>query len=627
MNLVNRLVMPSMGTNFGSEDGHVTERLINYYEERANRGPGLIIPEMISMDFPLGRRGAHQLRIDEDKYVEGLQKLTDRIHNTSSKIAIQLCHAGILAGPKNSGLLPVAPSPVDDFKGMRARQLTVDEIEIIITRFIEAAQRAKKANFDGVEVHAAHSYLLAHFLSPAFNRRLDGYGGSIQKRARILLEILERIRKSLGSTFPIWCRLNGMEYGLEGGLTIEESKKIAQMVAEAGSDAIHVSAFGYGSYFGYNRACMGQPRGNLSNLAAEIKKVVKIPVIAVGRIDFTLGERLVRESKADLIAIGRAQIADPHIIRKAAEGRFDDIRPCISCNVCVDDLTGLDMNLHCSINACVGKEREYDIKPAQNKKRVLVIGGGPGGMEAARVAALRGHEVTIYEKQGQLGGKLILASTPPHKDEIRPFAEYLINQIKKLGVNFELGKEADLTSIKNFRPDVLILATGATPLVPRISGINHANIAFAEDVLSGKTVGQKIAIIGGGLVGCETAEFLVQQGKVVTIIEMLNEIAIGIGLSFKIGIINRLAASGVTTLTGVKCEEISETGVVITDKEGKKQTIAADTTVFAVGAKSSDKLLKSTKDMVFEVYTVGDCVEPRRIKDAIADGYRVGLAI
>ena len=627
MELVNRLVMPPMGNNYGSEDGYVTDRMIDYYAERAKDGPGLLITEMVCTEFPLGRRGSHQLRIDDDSYIEGLSRLTQCIHDCKRKMAIQLCHAGILAGTRDMGLLPVGPSPVDKSGGLKGRELNRDEIEVIITNFVKVALRGTKANFDGIEVHAAHGYLLAQFLSPAWNKRQDDFGGSIRNRARILTEIISRIKMALGENYPVWCRMNGREYGIEHGLTIAEAKEIAFLVEKAGCDAIHVSGFGYGAYYGYNRAGMGTPGGNLAGLAAGIKNVVNVPVIAVGKINLNLGEQLVRESKADFIAIGRSQIADPNLIKKASEGNDDEIRPCIKCNVCVDDLITQDTSLHCSVNASVGKEREYKIKRAQKKKRVLVIGGGPGGMEAAIVAALRGHAVTIMEKQPQLGGKLILAAAPPHKDEIQLFIDYLIRQTKKSGVTFELGKEADTNRIKTLKPDVVILATGSTPLVPKIRGINNKRVVFAEDVLAGKETGQSVVIIGGGLVGCETAEFLAEKGKAVTIVEMLDEIAIGVNLSYKIELINRLAAAGVTMLTGARCQEINEKFAVITIKEGKAQNIEADSLVLAVGAQPDIKLLKDIKDLVPEIYPVGDCVEPRRIINAIGEGHRVGLSI
>jgi len=627
MSLTNHLVLPSMGNNYGTEDGHVTERQINYYKERAQNGPGLIITEMVSIDSPMGRRGSHQLRIDDDSFIEGLGRLAHQIHGCNRKIALQLCHAGIEAGTRSFGLLPLSPSPIDNFKGLKGREVTENEIEYIVNQFVKGALRAKAANFDGIEVHAAHNYLLAHFLSPIWNKRKDKYGGNTKNRARILVEIISRIRKVVGPDYPVWCRMNGFEFGIEGGLSIDEAKEIARMAEQAGCDALHVSAAGYGPYSGYSRACMGNPRGNLAELAAEIKKAVNIPVIAVGRIDLKLGEELVRESKADCIAIGRGHIADPNLIKKAFEGNFDDIRPCIGCNTCVDDLTALDVTLHCSVNACVGQECESKIIPAQKVKRVLVVGGGPGGMETAIVAAQRGHDVTLFEKQPQLGGKLNLAAKPPHKDEISLFTNYLIYQMKKLDIRIELEKAIDAAFVKKFNPDVVIVATGSNPLIPKIKGIDCCNVVFAEDVLSGKEVGQKVVVIGGGLVGCETADFLVEKGKVVTIVELLDEIATGIGASLRIALLHRLNTNNVTMVAGVKCQQISERGVVIINQEQREETIASDSVVLAVGAKANVELLKSIQGAIPEIYAVGDCVEPRRIINAVSDGHRIGLFI
>ena len=627
LQLKNRVVMPPMGNNFGAEDGSVTLQQIDYYNERALGGPGLIITEMVSVDSPMGQRGIRQLRIDDDRFIPGLSRLAIQVHDSGGKMALQLCHAGLLAASNNFVLQPVAPSPVEYYGKKVTEGLSKEEIKDIINHFIRGALRAKDAGFDGVEVHAAHSYLLAHFLSPYFNRRGDEYGGSVRNRAKILLEIIGGIRNAVGEDYPVWCRINGMEYGLEGGLTIDEAREIARMAEAAGSAAIHVTGGAYGTYSGYNRAGMGQPEGNLSELAGAIKKTVKIPVIAVGRINLQLAEKLLQESKADLIAIGRAQIADPQLIKKAASGNFDDIRPCISCNVCVDDLTLLDVSLHCSVNACVGKERESSIRPAKIVKNVLVIGGGPAGMEAAMVAAQRGHCVTIYEQQPQPGGKLNLAVVPPGKIEIRPLIDFFVRQVQKLGISVVLQKEADASLIKQLRPDVIILAAGGIPAVPPIPGVAGENVVFAEQVLSGAAVGQRVVIIGGGLVGCETAEFLSKHGKKITVIEMLDEPAAGVGSSFKPGLISRLAADGVTMMTGVECKKIFAEGVVITARDGKEQTLAADTVVLAAGAKPDRRLLQEIKGLAPEIYPIGDCVEPRRILEAISEGHRIGLLI
>jgi 2,4-dienoyl-CoA reductase-like NADH-dependent reductase (Old Yellow Enzyme family)/thioredoxin reductase len=628
MALKNRIVMPAMSTKYASEDGDVTQQMMDYYEERAKGGAGLIIVEMACVDAPTGKMGSRHLIFDKDGYIQGLSELAQVIRKQGPKVMLQLCHGGRIARSAITGVQPVAPSAVIVEGQETPRELTVDEIESIVTYFAEASRRAQKAGFDGVEVHAAHGYLLAQFLSSAWNKRKDDFGGSLRNRARILLRIMVETKSLVGQDYPVWCRINGMEYGIEGGMTIDEAKEVAQIAQEGGADAIHVSAYGYASYAGINRACIGFPRGNLVRLAAEIKKVVSIPVVAVGRIDLQLGEELLREKKVDLVAIGRPQIADPHLIRKTIEGKMDDITPCIACNHCVDDMMTLDISLRCSVNACVGREREYKITPAQKTKRVLVVGGGPSGMEAARVAALRGHEVILFEKQSELGGQLILAVKPPRKDEIQLFTNYLAVQVKKLGVKFEIGKEADVTSIKKINPDAVILATGVTSLIPEIPGIDHRSVITAEEVLSGKRTGKRVIIIGGGLVGCETAEFLAERGKTVKIVEMLNEVAEGVCISVKVGLIQRLKASGVAMLTGLKCDEITQKGMIIaTGKGGKRQTIEADTVVLAAGAKPNIDLLQALEGVVSELHLVGDCAKPGRILQAISDGYRIGLSL
>jgi NADPH-dependent 2,4-dienoyl-CoA reductase/sulfur reductase-like enzyme len=365
----------------------------------------------------------------------------------------------------------------------------------------------------------------------------------------------------------------------------------------------------------------------MADLAAEIKESISIPVIAVGRINLRLGEELLREGKADLIAIGRGHIADPQLLKKASEGRFDEIRPCLSCNVCVDDLTMLDVTLHCSVNACVGQERTFKVTKAVKIKNVLIAGGGPAGLEAAITAALRGHKVIIYEQKMQLGGKLMLAATPPHKDEIGPFKDYLVSQVKKYGIQVELGKKVTLSIIRKLQPDVLVLAAGSLPLFPKIPGIDSPNVVLAEEVLSGKETGQKVIVIGGGLVGCETAEFLAQQKKNVTIVEMLGEIATGVGHSFKAGLLNRLSSNGVTMFTGMQCKIITVNSAVIASKSGDEKTIYADTIVLAVGAKPNRELAKIVAAVVPEIHIVGDCLEPRRIINAIGEGHRAGMMI
>jgi len=478
-----------------------------------------------------------------------------------------------------------------------------------------------------VEIHGAHSYLVDQFLSPATNKRQDAYGGDVRGRARFLVEITKAIRGELGDSYPVWVRMNGKEYGVEGGTTLEDAQQTARMAEEAGVDAIHVSA--YGPKTPTNLTSPRFVPAIIEDLAEGIKKVVTVPVMAVGRITPEAGERLLAEGKADLIAIGKGLLADPELPNKVAAGKLEDVAPCIVCMGCRDDLLLPDVpGIRCQVNAALGREDEYQIVPAAQPRRVLVVGGGPGGMEAARVAALRGHNVTLWEREARLGGQLVQAAVPPHKDRIEALTKYLQTQLKKLGVKVELAKEATTAMIEEFAPEVLVLATGARPLVPEIPGLHRARMAQAGDVLEGKVdVGPRGAVIGGELGGCETAEFLADKGRRVTVMRRGQEMASSVGPSLRASFLERLERKGVTLLTGVKYEEATPEGLVITTRDGERKTIAANAILLAAGSVPDRKLYDEVKDKVPEVHLVGDCVEPRKIGDAIAEGYRAALEI
>lgn len=487
--------------------------------------------------------------------------------------------------------------------------------------------RAQKAGFDGVEIHGAHGYLIDQFLSRASNQRQDFYGGDLRHRARLLIEILEAVRKRAGNDFPVWCRLNGREYGIAEGTTLEESRKIAHMAEDAGAAAIHVSAAGPQSPV--NLTSPTFVPAVIADLAAEIKKGVGVPVIAVGRITPEAGERILAEGQADLIAIGKGLLADPNLPNKWASGRLEDITPCIVCMACRDDLRSPAVSgIRCQVNAALGKEEEYQIFPAKKAKKILVIGGGPAGMEAARVAALRGYQVGLWEKSSRLGGQLIQAVIPPHKDRIEPLIRYFLDQLKKLGVRIESGKVATAAKVEEFQPEVVVCATGIKATVPEIRGLSQANVVQAGDVLEGKVkVGDKVVIIGGELVGCETAEFLAEKGKKVTVTRRGPEMALKVEGVLRPFFLQRLLEKGVTLLTNIHYNEVTAQGLVVTTKDNEKKVIEADTIVLAAGSIPDQELYQEIKGRTAEVYLAGDCVEPRKIRDAIADGYRIGLEI
>ena len=625
MELKNRVVMPPMVTRYATDDGFVTERTRDYYGARARGGAGLIIVEATYVHRQ-GCAFANQLGISDDKFLPGMSELVNTVHKHGAKIGIQLHHGGREASSALCGLQPVAPSPLPGMAGETPKEMTIEEIAEAVAYFADAALRAKMAGFDGIELHGAHGYLIDQFLSPTSNKRKDEYGGNVRHRARFLLEVIADVKETVGDDYPVWCRLDGKEYGVEG-ITLEDAQKTARLVQEAGLAAIHVT--GWGPATPTNRTTPTLVSAVIEELAEGIKKAVSIPVIAVGRITPEDGERLLREGKADLIAIGKAMLADPEWVNKVASGKMDDINPCIICNECRDDIRNPTVvGIRCSANAALGREKESEIVPAAKPKKVLVVGGGPAGMEAARVAALRGHQVTLWEKESRLGGQLVQAAIPPHKDRIAPLYKYLETQLQKLGVKVQPGKEATATAVAEFKPDAVVVATGIKPFLPDIPGLDKAQAVQAGDVLEGKVeVGQKVAIIGGELVGCETAEFLADQGRQVTVMRRGAEMATSVGPGNRAFFLSRLLDKGVTMLREIRYDGVSHEGVIITAKDGEKGTIEADTVVLAAGFVSDTALYKAIKDKVSEVYCVGDCVEPRTIRDAISEGFRTGQKI
>lgn len=622
MDLRNRLVMAPMGTNLATQDGYVTDRMIDYYAERAKGGVGLIIVE-IAMVHPSGKHLSGELSLDDDRFIPGLSELARAVKSFGAKVGIQIAHAGREAKSAMTGGQPLAPSPVISWAAgsEMPREITVAEIHDLVNSFVRAAERAKKAGFDGVELHASHYYLITQFLSAASNQRQDAYGGSLENRARFLLEIIEGIKRQSGSDFAVWCRLNGCEYGFEDGITLQEAQKVSHLAEKAGADAIHVTAVGKGPWL---HLPFTRLDGEILPLAEGVKKAVRIPVMAVGSIDPDLGEKALREGKADLVALGRPLLADPEIANKAASGRLDDVVPCIGCLECLRSVLFLRREIICSVNPSLGKERKSRLAPTAKVKKVLIAGGGPAGLEAARVAACRGHQVSLYEKSRVLGGQLQAAARPPLKDRIDGLTSYLVSQVQKLGVPVEFGKEVDQKLIAEVSPDAVIVATGANPLVPRIPGIEGMKVILAEDVLLGKEEpGMRVVILGGGMVGCETAEFLVDKGRKVIIVEMLPRLAMGMMPHLRRELLGRLGTKGVGLLTDSQCRSVAVGRLDVLTGDGAQRTIEADTLVLAIGAKPNETLLHALNGKVPEVHAIGDCVKPRTIMDAMADGWRV----
>jgi 2,4-dienoyl-CoA reductase-like NADH-dependent reductase (Old Yellow Enzyme family)/thioredoxin reductase len=630
--LKNRIVMAPMVTNLNSLDGFITERSKEYYARRAKGGVGLIQVGSAVVVYPEGGGGRNNIAIDEDKFIPGLTDFVESVKKASPnvKISVQLAHVGPHArqGIRDAVSFGASAIPSGDFVTRIPLELSVEEIEKIVRAFAGAAGRAKQAGFDMIGLHFAHGYLISNFISPKTNRRKDEYGGSLENRFRFGKEILQQCRESVGKAFPIIVRINTDDC-TEGGQTIEGAKIIARLCEENGANAIDVSCGGSLGTFPLGDPTSAAPRGVLLRHAMAIREVLTIPVI-VGRRIMTpeYAEQILQETNIELINMGRPLIADPDLPKKAAEGRVEDIVPCIACCQGCYDYLRSQKPITCLANPMVGREKELrELTKTTRPKKVFVVGGGPAGLEAAIVASARGHQVTIYEKSATLGGQLNLASTPSFRQEMNRLVDYFLTQIKKFGIVVHLGKEVDLREIEELKPDIVIVATGAKPLVPPIPGLEKSNVSTAWDLLSGKAkfVG-KIVVIGGGKVGCHVAEFLAEKKQDVTIVEMLGEIASDMGPENRKWTLLRLNGKGVKVLTNTKLIEILEKEVVL-ERDGKGKLLPVDTVILALGAVPERGLVEKLVGRGISLYMLGDCATVGDALDAIREGYRIGNSI
>ena len=667
--LKNRIVKSPAVTNYAADDGYVTEGHKDFYEVLAKGGVGLMIVEATCVDYPLANSRNLNLGAHEDRFVPGLSELVHILHENGCPAFLQLHHAGPMHPRARYGLQPVAssnltaldsPEPYAD----AARALTVTEIKDIEGKFARAALRAKTAGFDGIELQFAHNYLINSFISRAWNKRTDLYGAqTLENRIRFAIGIIREVKKLAGANFPVGVRINGNEWGMKNCLTSEESKEIALLLEREGIAYIHVSGYGYREFgraifpeqilypepssAAKPFASIVKKEGLFLSAARAIKKAVRIPVIVAGGLTPELGERILQRGQGDLISFTRCLQADPELPNKIFFGRGDEVVPCVSCYTCVN-LAAMAKPVRCRVNPAMGKEKEYAIAPAVRKKRVLVVGGGPAGLEVARVAAMRGHDVHLIDKQRKLGGLLPLAALI-NGTEIEPLPaliRYFEKQLQKWGVKVTLNSNVDAAVVEKAKPEVVVLAVGATPVGTKVPGFENRNVTdslkmrqrvqsflayFSPETIRRLSkfylpIGRRVVVMGGLIHGCEIADFLVRCGRDVTITEESNQVGAGIIELHKNQLIEWLKRKGVKILAEVKCDEITDSGLVVS-KGGKKEEIKADTIFVALPPMPNTELAKSLQGKVAEIYEIGDGREPKLIIDAIEDGRRIGCTL
>lgn len=625
----NRITMAPMETNYytfhGGPDGELSDRLINFFVARAREGVGLIVTQNI---FPCGRGYPGKAGLYDDKFIPGVRRLTEAVHGAGCKIFLQLNPGR----GRRDMFDPVAVSEVVvDYRLPKPRILTTAEIESFVEQFAEGARRAREAGADGIEIHGTGGFLVMDFLSLATNHRTDRYGGDARKRAQFAVDLVRLAKERAGRDFPLIFRLCADE-GFKGGFTPSAAQGVCKLLEKAGADAIDTVS-GSVRRPQWFTAPPSVPHGYNVRLAAAIKSVVGIPVMVAGKLnDLALAEQVLEEGKADFIDLGRALLADPAFVRKALTGRTDEIRPCICCNNCRENTAVKFAPLECTVNPACGNEGEWERKlarPVARAKRVLVIGGGPAGMQAAIVASLRGHTVTLWEKSDKLGGKLDIASVPPYKEELRALVKYLAEEATRRSVAVAVKKEATLSQVAELKPDAVIVATGARALVPKIPGLKEVQdkVVTAEEALAGAPLGNRVLILGGELVGCETAEYLADRGKRVTVVRRGKELATGMSEGNRVALLERLKKKGVNAYTGLTYEAIDSRGLVAITAAGKRRIFPADSIVLATGFVPQGQLYQELKDKIPECYAVGDCVEPRDICEAIHEASEIAMRL
>lgn len=640
--LRNKTVMAAMGMS-QAENGFVNKAVLNHYAERAKGGVGAIIVEVTCVDSPLGLNTKGMLVIDDDKYIPGMTQLADVIHQGGAKAFLQISHTGRGARRAIIGDQPVGPSavamPYSYMMGLAnetPRALKIEEIKAIEEKYAQAALRAKKAGFDGIELHSVGYYLGQQFLSSTANIRTDEYGGSRENRVRFHLNIVRRIRELCGPDFAIIVKLSVIEMGTYGGISIIDGMYYCKRFQEEGVDAIEVLAGKWSSEAGKREKpesayadCMAVALCQVMKTGIRLMtgKKKTIPYIGGGRAQNSkAAEKALANGTCDLIFIGHGLLAQPDLVKLIDEDREDEIRPCIGCGHCVDHQLQHGGRAICSGNAVLARgDNDYSITPAEVKKNVVVIGAGAAGVEAARIAAMRGHNVDIYDEANEVGGQMNLACKPPYKQHLGLMKPYLERQLELHKVNVHLGKKVTKQDILDMNADVVVCATGVKPAVLNIEGAKRA--INARDVLEGKPTGKNVVVIGGGSIGCETAEFLGKQGKKVAVIEMQDKLASNTGKTDQTILLGHLKGYGVKLLTECRVEKITADEVLYKAKDGNVTALKADTVVLAIGDKPNTALYDSLKDEVKEIYNIGDSNGGGIIPNAVYEGYTVGNQI
>jgi 2,4-dienoyl-CoA reductase-like NADH-dependent reductase (Old Yellow Enzyme family)/thioredoxin reductase len=631
----NRIAYPPMLSNLCSPDGYATRNMADYYAARARGGAG-----MVTIEVHFISRGSRVSRpldggvplIDDDTHIEPLKQVSAAIKDNGAAAFAQMAHMGKYGLPGGIKLVPSKEAPLfmlDVVMGTTVgKEMTQEDIDWVIEEYAQAARRFREAEFQGVMIHGTHGFLPQIFMSPFTNRRTDKYG---QDRMLFCQELLARIKAVAGDDFPIIFRIAGDEFLKDigqQGYTVDDMKDIAPRLERDGAAALDITC-----------GTVDTPYWLIPSiilpLPEAVKKVVDIPVLGVGRINTPDMVRLaVEQDKCDIVNLGRAMIADPEFPKKMKEGREDEIRKCMACNTCLSKHT--TGHVECSLNASVGREDEYTIrkKAPERRQKVLIIGGGPAGMECARVAAMRGDEVHLYEKQDRLGGQLNIADRSFGKQEIRNLIDYFSVQMKKQGVNVVLGTEVTPELADELKPDTIVIAVGGIPKIPDIPGIDGSHVVIADDVLRGDAdTGEKVVIIGGELVACEVGEFLVEKGREVTLCDVPEgggQLAASMELSSKMGYTKLLAERGVNLplIPNIQFKEITDKGVTVVHPDGREQFVEADSVVVAAGYLPNDGLAKTLAGKTWDPpYVIGDCTGSGRIYNAIHDGARVGRTL